>query len=337
MSGSLTPAAFRSRFALATFPDGGVVVDLETGSYSRLNASGAAVLEELERADTTEAAVAAVAQRLRATTAIAGQHVATLMSALGGAGLRHEPPDPFRYRAASDGGYDLWHGTTCVLRVDEAARKVTMVAMPQDLPLRPYDYVSAMAPKLLFLRGITVMHGSGCVDTDDLVGICGKSRAGKTTTARTLARHGRELVSEDLLVFAPDLTAPAVYLEGERRAHRWSIDVGRALESGQGATADIDPLVEAASGPTRRLGRLWFLDAARRGETFALRALSRTRTLELVLANHFLGAGGASIWRRHVGACRSIASAVAAFELDPPLGLDRLDEAIARYTTSSAS
>ena len=57
----------------------------------------------------------------------------------------------------------------------------------------------------------------------------------------------------------------------------------------------------------------------------------------MVVANHFLGAGGTTMWRRHLAASHAIAGSVGACELDLPNGLDRLDEAIGRYTTNSAS
>jgi hypothetical protein len=333
----LAPRAFRERFALATFPDGGVVLNVETGSYARLNAAGAAVLEELARADDDAAARAAIAARLRAPDAVAAEHLAALTAGLEAPGVRIEPPDPFRYRVAEGGGYNLWHGPTRVLHVDADGRTLALVSPPEALSLRVYDYVSAVAPKLLFLRGVTVLHGSSCLHEGRLGGICGKSRAGKTTTARTLARHGRKLVSEDLLVLGPDLTAPRVFVGGEGHVDRWARAAAATLAAGAGTTTSVDELLGAAGGDDVPLASIWFLDAARRGASFAARPLARARALELVLANHFLGAGGTETWRRHLASCHAIASHVTAYELDVPNGLDRLDEALARYTTNSAS
>jgi hypothetical protein len=82
---------------------------------------------------------------------------------------------------------------------------------------------------------------------------------------------------------------------------------------------------------------VWFLDATRRGDRFALEELPRPAALALVMANRFLGAAGTQSWRHHLQASHAIAGRVRAYEVYAPNGLDRLDEAIRVYTTSSAS
>lgn len=339
MSTSITPQLFRTRFALAPFSDGGIVVDLSTGSYSRLNLSATVMCAALERAETFEEAVAQASERLGVSRSVVSSGLTSLASALDGEGIRQEPPDPFRYRSAEGGGYDLWHGPLHVLHVDERGDHLRLVAPLAELPLRPYDYVSAVAPKVLFLRGVTVLHGSSCLlaSSSSLIAICGKSRAGKTTTGRTLAKYTRGSISEDLLVLAPDLSKPEAYADGEANVHRWSIEASEVLAAGGKSTVDCAPLTGASSGRTIPIEAVWFVDARRRGETFAVRALRRADALALLIANHFLGASGAANWRRHLAASHSIASAVGAYELDLPLGLERLDQAIARYMTNSAS
>jgi len=336
MSDTITPDVFRGRFALAVFSDGGVVLDLETGSYSRVNSSAAILLEELDRADTTTAAVTKAADRLQIPAALALEHFRALTTQLVGEGLRHEPPDPFRYRRSHDGGYDLWHGDRLVLHADERGERLTLVALPPTLPLPVYDYVSAVAPKLLFLRGVTVLHASSWLRQGSLLGLSGKSRAGKTTTARTLAKHGGQLFSEDLLVLAADLSRPEAFLSGEATTHRWSHETSHQLERGSG-WAGTDELVRAASGPTVPLTDLWFLDVRRRGDKLQVHQLGRSEGLVLVLANHFLGAAGPDSWRRHFAASRAISAAVTAYEVSVPAGLENLDRAIGAYTTNSAS
>jgi hypothetical protein len=334
----LTPDDFRERFALAAFSDGGVVVDLATGSYSRLNATGASMLASLAAANTTAAAIADIASRYHIPPALCAEHLAELARALAREGLRQEPADPFRYRPAADGGYDLWHGSRIALHVDSMGKALRTVTPFAELPLKLFDYVSGIAPKLLFLRGATVLHGSSCIRHGALLGICGKSRAGKTTTARTFARHGSRLISEDLLVMSPDLADPGVFVDGEKRVKEWSLRATVALEaSAWGESAAIEPLLDAMSGPTVPLASLWFLDAARRGERMAMRRLDRSQALTMVMANQFLGASGHENWRRHLQSSCALAGSISAFELDLPNGLDRLDDSIRRYATNSAS
>jgi hypothetical protein len=167
--------------------------------------------------------------------------------------------------------------------------------------------------------------------------MCGKSRAGKTTTARTLARHGGTLVAEDLIILAPDLTTPRVFVSAEAKVLAWAREATGELARGPGTTVDTDGLRAAADGPTFPVDTLWFLDARRRGDGFARTALPRATALAELLAHDFLGAAGHESWRRHLASGHSIISAVAAFEVALPDGLDRLDEAMKRYATTSAS
>ena len=336
MTEQITPALFRERFELAAFEDGGVVVDLATGYYSRLNASGAMILGEFARVETTEGAVSAVANRLGIPRALASEHLASLIAALAREGLRTEPIDSFRYRPSEGGGYDLWHGARRVLHVDEQGSALTLLAPPRDLAVRINEFVSAIAPKILFLMGATVLHGSCWAKNDSLLGICGKSGAGKTTTARTLAKHAGELISEDLLVFGPDLTNPAIFANGEARVHAWSVLASKEFEAGR-RTVPTSDLTHAASGAAISLRSLWFLDAGRRGPTLTIRELSRADALGLITANQFLGAAGGQNWRRYFRAGHAIAATVKTYEVDMPNGLDRLDEALRTYTTNSAS
>jgi len=145
------------------------------------------------------------------------------------------------------------------------------------------------------------------------------------------------LISEDLLVFAHDLSQPRVFIRGEAYVDDWSRAVSRKLLERPDRPVETSSLARAAMGETLPLGSLWFLDAKRRGEKFQTRVLERTEALGLVLANSFLGAAGAASWRRHLAASHTITSAVDAFEIDVPNGLDRLDQALRTYTTNSAS
>jgi hypothetical protein len=337
MPETLTPDAFRRRFALATFRDGGVVLDLATGSYSQLNASGAAVLRAFFDLPDDSAVIAAIAEQFRVETSVAEGYLKSIVDALLGEGLRYEPPDPFRYLPSTEGGYDVWHDARLALHVAPDGRRLILRSAVADLPLPLYDYVSGIAPKVLFLRGICVMHGSSCISDSALLGFCGKSRAGKTTTARTFARHGRRLVSEDLLLFAPDLTKPQVFVEGERLVNAWSREATAALAAGVGASTETEGLVAAASGERMPLAKIWFLDAARRGLDFIVRPLGPAEALPLVMANQFLGGSGDAGWRRHLANSQAVANSVTAFALNLPDGLDQLDRAIGNYITKSAS
>jgi hypothetical protein len=337
MTAPISPEIFREFFALASFSDGGIVLNVSTGSYSRLNASAALLCAEIEKAESLQTALASISERLGISLELATRHVQALTAALHADGIRHEPPEPFRYRPSHEGGYDLWHEERLVLHIGGRAERLWLMSNPAELPLPLYDYVSGVAPKLLGIQGKTVLHGSSCLVGTALLGICGRSGAGKTTTARTLAKYTGGLVSEDLLVLGPDLRNPFVFIGGESYVHRWSLEAVRALGDHVGADCDADTLGLAASGESIPLRSIWFLDVRRRGELFSVRPLERADALGHLMTNNFLGSAGTTNWRRHLIASTAITSAVESFELSVPNGIERLDDAIRRYATNSAS
>ncbi len=332
----ITPEAFRERFALATYSDGGVVADLTTGGYARVNATAARMFEMLSRARDFDAALDAIAAHFEIPVARAASDLGALLRALAREGVRTEAPDDLRYRLAADGGYELWHGELLALHVDAAGERMSLRAPPETLPLDIYKYVSDLAPKVMFLQGTAVLHGSSWHDGRQVMGLCGKSRAGKTTTARTLAKHAGTLVSEDLLVLGPDSSHPAVIVGAEARFTEWSRAAARDLRS-QGASVDASPLRDAAIGEALPLERLWFLDAQRRGPAFQTTELSRARGLVELMAHGFLGAAGHANWRHHLTTGQALIGGLRSFEVALPDGLERLDAAMQIYATNSAS
>jgi hypothetical protein len=259
-----------------------------------------------------------------------------LAAGLNQAGVRNEPVEPLRYRTTADQGYELWHGELRVLGVDSGGRNVRLLAPAASLPFKMFDYVSDVAPKVMFLQGNTVLHGSGCQRDATLLGMCGKSGAGKTTTARAFGRHGSPMISADLLVLTRDRDKPGVVIGAEARVNEWSVQASLQLAAGA-SIVSADALLEATVGPSIPLDALWFLDVSRRGARFEVKQLRKTEALALLMTHVFLGAADRSNWRRYLATIHGVVSAATPYEVDLPEGLDQLDQAIERYNTNSAS
>jgi hypothetical protein len=334
----VTPDAFRERFALATFAEGGIVVDLSTGGYSRLNSTGALFLAALQAAASTAAATEVVARRAGLSLARAAEDMRALVVSLSRGGVRIEGPGPMMYRPKGGGGYDLFHGVHRALHVDSSARRLTLCSAVESLPLPIFAYVSEIGPKLLSMQGVPVLHGSSCQHGGGALVMCGKSRAGKTTTARVFAKNGRSLVSEDLIVLDDDLDYPGIFVEAETKIRQWFKEASAELTRRNDAEVDLAPLREAATGATVPMKTLWFLDAKRRqGDRFAIEGLSEPDALAQLMDHAFLGSVERESWRRYVAAGHSIISAVSPYRAYLPDGLERLEAAIQRYSTNSAS
>jgi hypothetical protein len=325
---ALTPDQFRERFALATVADGGVVVELSEGTYWRLNRSASTFCSALQSSTSIEEATTEAARLLGLPVDVATGQMLAVTSQLGGVGVRRPILGPFRYCTSAD-GYDLWHGTLHVFNVDRRTLRIQLVPRPRDLVFSLFDYLRGLAPKLLGLHGISVLHGAAASHGPNTTGICGPSGAGKTTTATLLAKHGERLIAGDLLLL--DLRpgdGPSLYLDGEKQLLAWCTDGSRALAV-PGAVLETEELPRVASGLTTKLTWLWFLDRDQRGEALKRMQMHRADAMVHLLANGFLGSDDETAWRQHLATASTIASAVPAFELRAPNGLARLDQALA--------
>jgi hypothetical protein len=190
---------FRDRYAVQRFEDGGIVIDLSTGDYVRLNSTAAVISDFLAEANEASAAVPEVAKRLRITNDEAARAIETVVSGLANPAPRRDPVGDFHYGPATDGtGYVLSSRGLPRLWVSLDGSSVRLIPEEALSASQLYEYVRAVAPKLLFLQGATVMHGAGCVTNKNLRAFCGESGAGKTTTARAFGAAGGRVISEDL-------------------------------------------------------------------------------------------------------------------------------------------
>src|SRR6185436_4749194 len=100
---------------------------------------------------------------------------------------------------------------------DARGGALRLLASPAALRFELGQYVRAMTPKLLQLRGALVVHASACALPAGVTAFSGESGAGKTTTARAMAAVGGELISEDLMVCTQDGAHSAMFEDGERQ------------------------------------------------------------------------------------------------------------------------
>jgi hypothetical protein len=333
----MTAPAFAERYLVARFDSGGVVVDLETGNYFRVDPVTAEVCEVMTTATGYEDAVAQVSQRRRLPPDDASRIVDDVQAGLALPASRGTPQGSYHFYPEA-GGFVLRDGSRRVLTVDGRALEVDEVpgSGAAQSP-RLEDYVSALTPKLMFLRGLTVLHASACARNGRLVAFTGVSGAGKTTTARAFSDAGAQLVAEDLLVLVPGTTQPAAALEGEARAFGWARDTAAALARGESAVSS-DALRRAADGSSAPLDTILFLDRTRRsGVDFTASSLSAPDGLIALMANDFLGASSRDEWRRYFTTAVRIASDARLLLATAPLGNERLSSAARIYMSTWTS
>jgi hypothetical protein len=335
----VTEALLSERFAVLTLTDGGILIDLSTGDYTRLNVTAAIVCDVLASSTTGTSTATRVAERLRISQTNATQAIESVTSALKTLPPRRKLAGDFRFEPASEGtGYVLLSGGVPRLWTSEDGLRLRVVHPGPMGVAELYEYVRSIAPKLLFLQGESVLHAAGCVTSGRLRAFCGESGAGKTTTARAFRAAGGRLISEDLLVLGS--AAPlAIYAGGEKSVHGWARETAKILQAAPETELPTSTLRGALTGEQLAVREIWVIDAARRRPADGLspRALGATDAAVAVMSSLFLGAASASGWRRFLALAGSIATSVATFEAPMPDGLDRLGAAVKAYTENSAS
>jgi hypothetical protein len=319
------------RYALVEIRTGALMLDLVSGAIVELNESGKAIWQRaLDGA--SEAKIAAdLAARHALDLDTAARHV---REALGAPfdGFPEAPPSDFHYERRGNQYVFTFRGDDAFL-VDEGGQTVTLIAAPTSVSLS--YLLHAIAPKVIALRGQSVLHASAVALGGRIFAFAGLSGAGKTSTARAFARSGLPLVSEDKLIIRTGETGTLVAASGEKTVAEWVAATARTLASAKRATcADLD---RAIDGETMPLAEIGFLDVRRRTRgSFAARALSETETAAAAFRNAFYGSDANADWIRHLRTAASIGRTVSGFDLSLPDGIDRLDEA-ARWLMQAGS
>jgi len=335
---STPPGAFADRYLLTRYASGGVVVDLESGNYYRVNRTAALVCEALLRNRDRTAAAASVARELRVDAQEAASVVADVVAGLNVPGLRGEIQGSYHFFPTA-AGYELRHGANPVLEVsaDGARVRIAPNAPRASVPTMEL-YVRALAPKLLFQKQISVLHAAACVIGGRLVAFAGVSGAGKTTTARAYTQAGATLIAEDLVVLSGDQAGAAVLTEGEKRIHAWaSATAGRLMEAPEREISTTALTEQAIEGPTLRLHSILFLDRSRReGTDFKTEPLEAPDALAELLRHDFLG-DDVGTWRRFFESAVALLGEIEARLLWAPAGTEGLVTAAGRYISRTVS
>jgi hypothetical protein len=326
---------FDRRFLLARYATGGVVVDLESGNYYRLNPSATLVCEAMrEGGDATER----VAAQLGASRVEAARLLADLGAGLAAPAVRGTPQGSYHFHPAV-GGYVLHHGARTVLEINSAD---LVVRLPSggDLPRESQLdlYMRALAPKLLFQRGVTVLHASACLVERKLIAFAGVSGSGKTTTVRAFANAGSRLVSEDLVVLAPGNGIPRALLNAETFIQTWARETAARLLVAWPKGVSYTNLWDAIGGPAEPVQTILFLDKSRRvGDQIITRRLDEPDALVELMTHDFLGALEPEAWRRFFDSAVELLGTIRAEEATTPDGVGRLPFAVAAYIAKTAS
>lgn len=330
-----TVGKFGERFAVECLEEGGVLVDLESGSYFALNRTAATICAVLSEDLSIDETAGRLGERLGLSRSAALGAIDDVLREASRLAKGDEPIGPFSYRKEGK-RYVLKEANRIILEVDAERNELSLSARP---PFRfpMIEYVRAVTPKLLALTGVTVLHAAACTLGERAIAFSGVSGAGKTTTVRAFVTGGAAPKSEDLVVMTEE-ESPSFYLQGETVAHEWARQTAAVFQAANERAVSFDSLRSAASGPQHRLDEVWFLDAERRrNETFERRPLRPLAGLLSLLRHAFCGVGTPEQWRRHVSRVRELSGGLISHEVIAPAGLEALDQAARSYVANFAS
>ena len=199
--------ALRARFDVIAIDGEGILLDREGGSIIRLNRTACEIWTAILGGQSIAGASRELARRFGLTADRAARDVALAIDQIPDA-----PRSPAPTRAAGKQS----RPATPSSRDLACCARLTAAEAPCDSPTasvrrkpRRAAYLKSIAPKLLSLRGVFLLHAAAVEIDGKLLVFSGRSGAGKTTSARAFARAGARLVSEDLLVMAAAATSTA--------------------------------------------------------------------------------------------------------------------------------
>ncbi|HXJ21145.1 MAG TPA: PqqD family protein [Polyangia bacterium] len=314
----------------------GVIVDLESGNFFRLNQSAVTACRELLACKTTLEAVERLADHLHIPLEQAESFIASVQTLLVQAGIRSPAASPLRYTHETEDLCTFSENDKRIFSIHLREKSLELCASPGDLRAPLVFYVRAVLPKLLALNGVPILHGAACRTSDSFVAFCGVSGAGKTTTALSFRDAGASVLSEDLLVLSVGQAAVEVHEDGERTARAWAAEAAEHLSKQR--RIGFSDLAAVTGGTTRPLTTIWFLEATRRsGDRFLLHPLSPLEGLLLLLGNGFLASVDPIQWRGFLHRSVLIAESTTMRALTAPAGLENLAAAARAYSLNSAS
>jgi hypothetical protein len=313
---------FLNRYSLVELSSGALLLDLTTGAIFELNESAALVWRHSLAGEGVDEAARALSTKYGLSWEVA------LKDTQGALMLSQElvptPPTDFRY-SKTEKGYSFAFCGKPVFEIDDGGERLTPILenIGDDTAQLLY-LLRALAPKILALRGETVLHASAIELRGRVIAVCGISGAGKTTTARALVRSGARAVSEDQLIVRQHGAQIVAAIDGEQAIAAWSADAAVGLAYGRTENVDLARISRCTFSPLAEIG---FIDSEQRTTGgCTVKSLAPIGTAGAVFRNAFYGSDRSIDWIRHLRLSALIGEGVIGIELRFPDGLDLLAE-----------
>ncbi|MEI2619587.1 MAG: hypothetical protein V9G09_02470 [Candidatus Nanopelagicales bacterium] len=182
-------------------------------------------------------------------------------------GIASHDYSPILCASASPNQVHLTWGKVGDLLIEDGRRIIVLPHPDTDEDALRLFILGAGLGVLLHQRGLLVLHASGVVIHDRVVGFIGAKGCGKSTTAAILHQRGHALVSDELLVVDFDSQDRPLIMPGPSQIRLWSdalVYTGRDPDSTARVRSGIDKFNVNAlivAPKALPLGSLYLLDA----------------------------------------------------------------------------
>jgi hypothetical protein len=328
---------FNARHVFALFPEGGIALELASGTYSSLNATAAAVCRFIEESRSWEDTVSAVKARWQLSSEQARAALSGVLESLASSRPAAAPTEDFTYQPLED-GYALVRQGQPLVAVGRDGDHLRLLTTPDRFPFGLEHCLRVVSPKILAARGCMVLHAATCRSGRHLRAFCGLSGAGKSTVSELLGSLGAPKLADELLLVSTAGGSAYGHPEAEKHIYQWCAASAQTLQAQPAAPLSCAGLSAAIDRPAVPLERLVFLDARARGAaSFETDLLPAPEALKEIVVAMFLGRNEPAGLRRFFEGCRGLTSVVRSERARVPGGLAALREALVVYSSKMAS
>ncbi len=332
----LTEEALRARFDVIAIDGEGLLIDRESGGVFRLNRTACEIWAALTAGKTIVEISRHLSRRFGLDEQQAERDTRAVLQE-----VPDLPPkpiiDPFHW-AVTAHGYGFFEGERLVCEIDSTGASLWLADGARPTEAEARGYLKSVAPKILALRDVFILHASAVEIDGALLVFSGRSGAGKTTSARAFARTGARLASEDLLVLVPSPVGPQAVIGGEAAILAWIFEHAARLASAPEQAVSCEPLAHCAEGPRLPIAQILLIDAGRRaGERIELEALASPDALVALIESAYFASPDARHWRARFVPLRDLAGVAATSRVTMPARLSVLDTAVTAFLQARAA
>lgn len=324
--------ALRARFSLVEIDDEGVLLDREGGGVFQLNRTACGIWAEFKRGASPRTIAMRLVKRFGIAPEIAERDARSALADLptsDASGIVRRADPAGGQWEESPAGYTFREGDVVICEVDRQGTSLRLPSWPQPTASEARRRIRSVVARVLALRGIHLLHASAVEIGGSLTVFTGPSGAGKTTIARSLARGGARLVSEDLLVLSSGSTEPRAVISGEATIRKWVHDQATHLTNHPVEAIACHGLDASASGADLSVSQVLLIDAGRRfGEGIRLERLPPAGALVAMMNSIYFASVDADNWLARIEMLRNIVKSAHTSIATMPSGLSALDRAI---------